>query len=91
MVNCYSGNLSRHNKCLWGGGGREREKKKLMKLLREKLMKLLTLLDSLLDYQVTSVAIMLTPATEKKSFNMELGKRKSSKGKGIQDLLLIFE
>lgn len=37
------------------------------------------------------MAVMLTPATEKKSFSVELGKKKSSKGKGIQDLLLVFE
>lgn len=47
-----------------GEGGREREKKKINETV-EREIKLLTLLDSLLDYQVTSVAIMLTPATEK--------------------------
>lgn len=67
MVNCYSGNLSRHNKCLSEGAGREgeRERKKKINETVEREIKLLTLLDSLLDYQVTSVAIMLTPATEK--------------------------
>lgn len=33
---------------------------------------------------------MLTPATEK-SFNIGLGKNKSSKGKAIQGLSLVFE
>ena len=37
------------------------------------------------------MAVMLTPATEKKSFRRELGKKKSRKGKGNQDLLLVFE
>lgn len=37
------------------------------------------------------MAVMLTPATEKQCFRTELGKKKSSKGKGIQDLLLVFE
>ena len=34
---------------------------------------------------------MLTPATEKKSFRIELGRKKRTKGKGNQDLLLLFE
>lgn len=37
------------------------------------------------------MVVMLTPATEKKSFNTGLGKKKSSKGKATQDLLLVFE
>lgn len=34
------------------------------------------------------MAVMLTPATEKQCFRTELGKKKSSKGKGIQDLVI---
>ena len=99
-VNCYTGNLSRH-RCLFQGGsewkevGGEREREKENEWSRENVSSRLRLLcwlflnSLLLNYQITSDGNNVNPSNWKTS--EELGKEKSRKGKGNQDLLLVFE